>query len=285
MKIPLKLIRRNRLACLCFLPAFLVVAATHLCSEIRILSLETAVGFVPGLPSPGSLAIVFCTGLTNISGVIQASGPQLPRTLAAVQVQVGSSMAPILAVAAFDGYQQVNFQVPWESTALSVAVQQGDQRSAYTAAAPQGWPVFFVDSAGNVAAQHASDFQPVTRANPARPGEWIVAYGTNLGPVYTPPPTGVPAPIDRLLPIDQGPDTWQLLLSAGGGTTVGFMGLAPGQVGVYQINFRLPDNPNLHDVDISVQIVRLCGIYPVPGVSCLKGLNLTTSYTAHLPVQ
>ena len=228
---------------------------------------------------------MFCTGLTNINGVIQATGPQLPRTLAGVQVQVGNIAAPILAIAGFDGYQQVNIQVPWGSPSLSVAVQQGDQRSVYTATAPQGWPVFFVDAAGNIAAQHASNFEPVTRANPARPGEWIIAYGTNLGPVYNQPETGEPAPIDRLSPIDQGPDTWQLLLSAGGGTTVGFVGLAPGQVGVYQINFQLPNNPNLRDVDISVQIVRLCGIYPVPGVSCLKGLNLTTSNTAHLPVK
>ncbi len=265
--------------------ATVVVAQTHLRGEIRILGVEVASGYAPGLPYPGSLATVFCTGLTNITGVIQSEGPQLPRSLAGVKVMVGNIAAPLLAVADFKDYQQINFQVPWEGGNSTVTVVQGTEQAVASGVQNSNrWSVFFADSAGYVAAQHASDNRPVTRENPARRGELIIVYASNLGSIVDPPPTGVPAPLDRKYPLDVSKESYYLLTS-GSGNFVSFMGLAPGLVGVYQINFVMSDIGDVTDVELSVERVRHCAVsLPYGDPACLRGSFFTISTVGRLPV-
>jgi uncharacterized protein (TIGR03437 family) len=70
------------------------------------------------------------------------------------------------------------------------------------------WPVFFVDSSGYAIAQHASDYRPVTQGDPAKPGEWIIAYAKNLGPVQNQPLDGYPAALNVLAPIVPDPSPY-----------------------------------------------------------------------------
>lgn len=96
-------------------------------AAIRILAVTDAASFAAGLPANGSLATVFCTGLTGITRVVVADGVPLPLQLSGVSVRVDGVPAPMLAVAAVDGYQQINVQVPWErgsSTTPSIEVAQ-----------------------------------------------------------------------------------------------------------------------------------------------------------------
>jgi hypothetical protein len=105
--------------------------------------------------------------------------------------------------------------------------------------------------------QHTLDYSLVTEDNPAHPGETIAAYLTGLPTTMNPPPDGYPAPASPLSPevlCDSYPIDW-LGLRLGsaslfdsylpcsdstGMRPIPFIGLSPGSVGLYQINFTLP---------------------------------------------
>lgn len=72
--------------------------------EIRILAVVSPANYEIGVPGPGSLATIFCTGLTNIGGIVVSTpASKLPTMLAGVRVDFGlggaSLLAPLLAVA------------------------------------------------------------------------------------------------------------------------------------------------------------------------------------------
>jgi uncharacterized protein (TIGR03437 family) len=77
----------------------------------------------------------------------------------------------------------------------------------------------------------------VGSSNPAIAGTTtILIYCTGLGPVTNQPATGSPAPSSPL-----AETTNQPTVSIGGVTaTVSFSGLAPGYVGLYQVNALVP---------------------------------------------
>jgi minor extracellular serine protease Vpr len=63
-----------------------------------------------------------------------------------------------------------------------------------------------------------------------------VLYATGLGPVTPAPPSGAPASASPLSTCQTQP----LLLVSQSVAEVLFCGLAPGFVGLYQVNFRIP---------------------------------------------
>jgi uncharacterized protein (TIGR03437 family) len=87
---------------------------------------------------------------------------------------------------------------------------------------------------------------PITQDNPAHPGEIIHFYGSGWGPVDGTVATGQPTPSDRLYRIT-APCRWVAtgatrdLTSA---TTIDahFVGLAPGLIGVYQLDLLIPSD-------------------------------------------
>ncbi|HYM11484.1 MAG TPA: hypothetical protein VEU62_12170 [Bryobacterales bacterium] len=96
-------------------------------------------------------------------------------------------------------------------------------------------------------------FAPVTADNPAIPGETIVVFATGLGltnPSFGPDnglETGKKVPTDTLFLVPANPSDFVSSLAGGKTAEVDFVGLMPGQVGVYQVNLilnsSLPDNP------------------------------------------
>lgn len=205
----------------------------------------------------------------------------LPASLGGVRVTFGAVDAPLLAVAdvrsGASAYQQINFQVPLGGTAPPTVVQGA--QSAGLPVAPAPWGQFFLNGAA-LSAQHAVDYRPVTSADPPRAGEWIIAYGTNFGDVAAQPQSGVPAPVDRLVPLATTiaglvPWSFRLRLDNIGSEIpleVSFLGLAPGKVGVYQFNFRLPDPLPRGPAWIYMQRIANCGPFPNPG--CGTGLRM-----------
>jgi hypothetical protein len=133
---------------------------------------------------------------------------------------------------------------------------------------------FFTDGKGNAVAQHAADYSLVTAQNPAHPGETIIVYADDFFPVWPPPPIGVPTPLQPLYKwgysgtgdtsyyLFFGDDDYfagELFLQATPTLHLGssqsqpsyscadtpavqiaFQGLAPGMIGVEQINFVVP---------------------------------------------
>jgi uncharacterized protein (TIGR03437 family) len=220
--------------------------------------LVSAADYKEGMVASGGLATLFCTGLTGIQGVQAATGFPLPYELAGVRVKVAGIDAPILAVADFGAYQQVNFQNPVETDDKNVLgsyrIELTQRGLRFPAGDSRIGPSLFRDANGFALAQHASDYSPVTRENPARAGEYIILYGTgitNYSNVRNAPPFGMPAPLEPLAWTP--PETDRFVLIRGPfmtlyppdetSTFISFtwVGLLPGSVGVFQMNFKMPD--------------------------------------------
>jgi uncharacterized protein (TIGR03437 family) len=272
-----------------------LTAALPARGAIEVLAVTSSANFAQGLTQPGSLASVFCTGLQNLSGLVAAEGYPLPRELAGVTVTVNGVEAPILAVANIGGgsYQQINIQIPWEAKApLIFEVRQEGAAARFTPPVNNGWGIFFVDSSGNAIAQHASDYRLVTQSDPARSGEWVVVYATNLGPVENHPADGYPADLNLLAPVvpDDSPylDYYGLVSGSFGSYQAthiqsNYIGMAPGTMAA-QVNLLVPDTVQAPG-DLVFQLIKVyhCGFFFTPG--CGRGFTtVAASMPAKIPV-
>jgi uncharacterized protein (TIGR03437 family) len=155
----------------------------------------------------------------------QAQSLPLPQVLGQANITINGRSAPML----FASPLQVNFQVPWStatgtaSLAMNVAGQLGGPVNITVVRTA---PAIYI-------AQHAGR-GAVSVGDPAVPGETIVVYASGLGPVAGDVADGA-APVGLV--------QTQTPVSATVGTQdarVTFAGLAPGMVGVYQVNVELP---------------------------------------------
>lgn len=239
----------------------------------------SAASFQVGLPPSGSIGAIFCTGL-QLQGIVAAQMLPLPTTLAGISVTVGGAPAPILAVADDGGYEQINFQVPQgivatQNSTIIVVTQNGNHGSAQVPISTSPGD-FFLLSGGLGAFQHASDFSLVTEQNPARPGEIIVGYLTGLPGTNPAVPIGEPSPQTPLEVVPQANQMddvnfFAILLN---GTPIApnsvsgldnlFLGLSPGLVGVYQVNFMVPFSAAPGNTNIQIQRDTCTAIFATP---------------------
>jgi uncharacterized protein (TIGR03437 family) len=88
--------------------------------------------------------------------------------------------------------------------------------------------------------------------HPAKAGSIIQLFGTGMGIVSGAPPDGTPSP-NKQLPTDDKP---QVFINPVSGPVpdadVLYSGLAPGFVGVWQINARIPKDVPIGDVPVAV---------------------------------
>ncbi len=147
--------------------------------------------------------------------------------------------APLFFVSA----GQINAQVPFELPpgTASVQVRRGDRVSAAqpvkVAAVSPG--IFSLNQQGTGAGAilHAENFQLVSESAPARPGEFLIIFGTGLGAVQPTVASGQPAPGNAPLATTVSTP----VVNIGGiPAAVAFSGLAPGFVGLYQVNVQVP---------------------------------------------
>jgi uncharacterized protein (TIGR03437 family) len=277
--------------------------------QIGNIVVTSAASFQRGLPAPGSIATIFCTGLT-VTGVVAATGTPLPYMLEGVTVTIFGAAAPLFA-ADLGGYQQINFQVPIDFPApvdinapQIIVRQNGALGSASTTSDPTSPGEFFRIGATQFGVfQHALDYSLVTPDNPAKAGETIIAYATGLPPATPPVPIGQPAPLSPVSHVPQlnlGNEMNLIGLSLnyatflidpvpqmGSGDSTGllpipFMGLAPGSVGLYQINFVFP--PGLRPGNMPILLVReVCG-GPVTGCAAPADFVFFHSQPVLIPV-
>jgi uncharacterized protein (TIGR03437 family) len=208
------------------------ISASGGASQIK--SVVNGASFAPGL-APGAVASIFGTNLADTSDA--ASSVPLPTTLGNAQVIVNGVPVPLF----FASPTQVNFQIPFETPVgtASVAVSRGGVSSTLQTASIQ--PVAPAAFALNSSARGAilrSDFSVVSPANPAARGEAIAIYCTGLGQVTPPVKTGSPGETDPLSASTVSPS----VLIGGKNAAVLYSGLAPGLVGVYQINVLIPED-------------------------------------------
>ena len=212
-----------------------------------------AASFEAGV-SPGGLATVYGTDLTSVTGVLVASSDPLPTVLGGVSVTVNGIPAPLFSVAYANGVDQISFQVPYETAVGPGAVEadvfdQGTQTAAITADSFTEDPGIFVYGNDYAIAASPTDGSLIGPDNPANPGEVLVLYTTGLGPLSLNLPDGARAPFD---PLAYTIDPVNVFVN-NESCEVLFSGLAPGFVGLYQVNFRLPGDLPPGNLDIEIQ--------------------------------
>jgi uncharacterized protein (TIGR03437 family) len=196
--------------------------------------------------SPGSLAAVFQPDLVPNAGT-PAGVPFSPST-AGVSVSFGGLTAPLFAV----GANQANIQIPWElhgltAANLTITSQTGAQNTFLVPLAAFAPAIFSTNQQGTgqgvvTIANSVTFAAPAgsidgVEARTATAGDFITVLCLGLGPVSNPPVTGAAAAdasATTLNPVS--------VLLNGVSVPASFAGLAPGFVGVYQVNVQIPQN-------------------------------------------
>lgn len=207
--------------------------------------------FTSGLPL-GGIATLFGKGITNVTGIVSATSMPLPAEISGTSVILNGIRAPLLAVANVDGKEQVNFQVPSNLAPPLVLRVSNNGSQSFPILVPisRSLPGIFTIDGTRGAILHSADFRPVTPSDPAAKGEVVVIYATGLGPVQPDPGLGNPA---SDAPLSVTTDT--VSATVGGATSeVLFSGLAPGFVGLNQVNIRIPDDAPSGDVDVVLAV-------------------------------
>jgi len=188
----------------------------------------------------GSIVAVFGTNLSIGQSPSTVAIP-LPYTLAQASLTIGGLAAPLF----FATPGQVNMQIPWEiagqSTAAVVATVNGQVSNTQTVPlVPYAPGIFSINSSGSGqgAILISSGTQLAAVGTPVSRGAYISIYCTGLGPVTNQPATGAPSPTSPLATTLVTP-----FVHIGSNNELAvttFSGLAPGLVGLYQVNAIVP---------------------------------------------
>lgn len=203
---------------------------------------------------PGGIGTIYGTGLTNATGIVSGFAPPLPTNIAGTTVTLNGIPAPLFAVAKVGTQEQINFQVPYEiagqTSATVVVTNNGQSSVSIVAPVYASQPGIFTSEGSTGIVVHSTTNQLVTPANPALPGEVLVAYATSLGPVTPAPATGA-APKSSPLSYLNG----SAVVTIGGiPAKVLFAGLTPGFAGLFQVNTEVPSNALNGTQDLVVSV-------------------------------
>jgi uncharacterized protein (TIGR03437 family) len=223
---------------------------------------NSASAFRGDVCSPGGLATLSGAGLTAQAAQKATSFPLLTR-LGDAQVEVNGVPAPLL----FVSDSRVTFQCPLlaPGSPLEVTlrtesgVSTSGVRSVMQAAAPG---LFTWGTAGQGVIMDAATNEiamPATKgiaSRPAAPGEYITIFANGLGEVINGVTVGTPAPDDRLVLLK---NKIKVVIGAME-IDPAFAGLAPGTVGLFQVNAQLPsDVPAGPSVPLYLKVILADG--------------------------
>ena len=203
-------------------------------APLSIISVVNAASYRSSRIVPGALVSIFVSGFTTQSAL--AASLPLPVELAGASVLFNGIAAPLV----YAGPGQINAQVPWELTgsSASVVVRAGGTMSPVVSVrlAPADPGIFTLDSSGLGAGilTDALSGALITFTQPIRRGQYATLYGTGFGPVS-------PAPASGAAPEGLAHTATVPEVRVGGlPARVLFSGLAPGFVGLNQINIEIP---------------------------------------------
>ncbi len=196
--------------------------------------------------APGSYITI---GGTNLSPTSRSfvTPFYLPISLLGVSVSFDAPSAGISVPGriSFASDTQINVQIPWElrgqsSASMKVTID-GIPSALYTVPLAEYSPALFEFNdagSGQRIAAAVDSSQVITSAHPAQRGQAVSLYANGLGPVNNQPASGEPSPAQPLA------DSRVLPTVTIGGrpAQVGFSGLAPGYVGLYQLNVTVPSD-------------------------------------------
>jgi uncharacterized protein (TIGR03437 family) len=189
--------------------------------------------------APGGLITIFGSQLnpTNLA----TSQIPLPTALGDSCVTVNGQLMPIIFVSP----TQINAQMPFQAIGDTVVVVHtpGGISDNFDLTIEATAPAVFLSaSAGPLTnlptVMRASDGLLISDSDPVHPGDTLMVYLTGMGQVSPSLITGLPGPGNPLATA-LAPPTVNL---GGVNLPVLYAGLAPGEVGVYQINVMVPTN-------------------------------------------
>jgi uncharacterized protein (TIGR03437 family) len=186
--------------------------------------------------APGQ--IISVTGSSLATAPSEAPTLPLPTELAGVKVSIGGRNLPLY----YSSPDEMSAQVPFELTPGSdlplLITARGNASPPQLVRIGRTSPGLFTQNQTGQGLGMVADLQgrPISPSNPAHRGDQVVAYGTGLGATVPAVASGVASPASP-------PATTALPVRAlvgGSPASVDFAGLAPGFVGLYQVNFRIP---------------------------------------------
>ena len=159
----------------------------------------------------------------------------LPTTVNGTQVLIGGIKAPLY----FTSPGQVNAQIPYELEPNKqyqvIITANGALSTPDTVQLTAVVPGLAAYADGTVIGQHANGSLINAKA-PARSGETAIAYLSGLGAPDSAVSSGAASPTDNLA----RPAVLPTLTVDGKDAKIEFVGLTPGLVGLYQMNFVVP---------------------------------------------
>jgi uncharacterized protein (TIGR03437 family) len=198
--------------------------------------------------SPGAIASVYGTGF-GVFTYQADDGYNWPTLASQVSVKVNGVAAPLY----FISPGQINFQVPWSTpttgtVSVAVYVNNGPSNVVNVPVATAAPGIFLLGD--NQAAVLNSDYSVNGSSNPAAAGSIVLAYLTGSGPVSPAPKDGVPAPTDSLVYLQSTTSA----TVGGQPAVVRFAGLAPGFVGLVQMNIQVPAGlaPGVYPIVVTI---------------------------------
>jgi uncharacterized protein (TIGR03437 family) len=208
--------------------------------------------------APGSIASLYGTNLVGVTAAAD-SAPPLPFSLGGTTLTL-PGLSPIALF--YVSPLQINFQVPFMqvngATPTTLTVTQGQLSNTLNITlVPYAPALFTTNSQGTgqaaalIGGSLAAPIGAFPGSRPAQPGETVSVYCTGLGNVSNAPDPGSPAVSN---PLSQTPVT-PIVTLGGHEVTVTFSGLAPGFVGLYQVNIQIPTGaPNGSAVPVALSI-------------------------------
>jgi uncharacterized protein (TIGR03437 family) len=185
--------------------------------------------------APGSLISIY--GANLAAGDAAAPSMPLPYSLIGTSVTINGSPVPL----AFVSSTLIHAQAPFETKVgtATVLIQTGTVKSAPVTfevilAAPG---VLTIPGSDHAIAQNYPGGAMNSPESPVQPGQYVVVYLTGQGPVDPPALTGAASPASPV----SAPLAPILAQVGGKEATIAFAGLAPGFVGLLQMNIVIPE--------------------------------------------
>ena len=189
--------------------------------------------------APGSLVTVFGTNLSPTN--LATREIPLPTAIGQSCLTVNGTAIPMLFVSP----GQINAQLPLHLSGrvpMTLYTPGGISDDYYLNLQLAAPAIFLSGTAGPLTGipvvVKASNQQLVTPSNPVHGGDDLVIYAAGLGATSPLIEAGNPAPASPPALVTIAPD----VRLGGVPLAVSYAGLAPGMIGVYQINVRAPDH-------------------------------------------
>ncbi len=205
--------------------------------------------------APGALITVFGIGLA--AGERRATRDPAPLQMNAARVRLNGRDMPLL----YTGPGQINAQIPYDAapgryriTVWNAGVESLEAEAELEVA--ETAPGIFTTNQGGTgqgAILISGTGALADRNRPARRGEFLEIYATGLGRVNRDLPLGAVTPAAALFETITAPE----VTIGGVPAPVLFSGLAPGSLGLYQINVRVPNGAPAGD-EVPV-VIRMRG--------------------------